>query len=248
MPDRSGVPLGARFSLVTNRLGYCGPADAGTPLYRAATEAADLERAGEALLEFEALGPYLRAIGDKHGLDPLSLEVVEAYWIGNRLLDAFDRTDFRAILEALGRRGLPASSVARLAARLPERPVPHHAFHVSFVGVGAVTGHAPTTLRTMESCRPSWGSVQSVAEATMEVEAPTLERRGGGFHWGAAARSTRPWDRRLLPGLRPGSDVAIHWSTPVLELDGEQRRALEHWSRLAFERAGPALVELLGPG
>src|SRR3972149_5287793 len=89
----SGVALAARFSLPTNRLRYCGPDDAQAPFVRAITEGKDLNAAREALLRFEAPAPSLAAIAAKHGKDPLDHDVVEAYWIGNRLLDDFTRDD-----------------------------------------------------------------------------------------------------------------------------------------------------------
>jgi len=245
MADLSGVPLGARFSLVTNRLGYCGPPDAGSALYRAATEGTDLERAGASLLAFEALAPYLRALGRRHGLDPLHREVVEAYWIGNRLLDAFTADDFAPILDALARRGLPASSARWLREHLPSGAFPHHAFHVAFVGVGAVTGHAPTNLPTMERCRPAWATVRSVGPGTATIARPSVTLGAGGFAWSAPTTSTVPVDPKLLPGLAAGETVAVHWDTPVLRLTPAEAEALERYSRRAFELAGPSLAGLL---
>ena len=97
----NGIQLGARFSLATNRLRYCGPADAEAHFLRTISEGTDSEATADALSQFEALSPYLRAIAAKHGRDPFDFDVVEAYWIGNDLLDSFTREDFRAILAEL---------------------------------------------------------------------------------------------------------------------------------------------------
>ena len=236
----SGVALAARFSLPTNRLRYCGPDDAQAPFVRAITEGKDLDAARKALLQFEALEPYLAAIAAKHGKDPLDHDVVEAYWIGNGLLDDFTRDDFRGILDALHRRGLPKSLASQIAARLPERPLPHHAFHVAFVGVGAVTGHVETTLPNMDTCRPSWGRVVRVGGGTALAERPPLRLDGERFVLGPPEPVEFDVDPRFLPGLAVGDTVAFHWGWPALILDSGQREQIETYTRRALAAASRA--------
>jgi len=245
-----GVPLAARFSLPTNRRNFCGPADAGSALYRAATEGADVASARAALERFEALMPYLRALGARYDLDPFDARVVEAYWIGNDLLDDFRREDFRTLLADLERHGLPASIRARLERHLPERPLPHHLFHVAFVGVGAVTGHVPTTLPNMEACRPTAARVRSLRDGRLEVEREALVVRGGRLAWAAGrTRQTVPHEPGLVPDPEIGRPVALHWETPVLALDPGRDRALRAYSDrslMAANEALPALGVLAG--
>jgi Family of unknown function (DUF6390) len=239
-----GVQLGARFSIATNRLQYCGPDGAEPLLYGAITEGRDLAGARRALGQFEALVPYLEAIGEKHGLDPFDRSVVEAYWIGNDLLEAFERADFLPLLDRLVRRGLPRSLAQRLAERLPERPLPHHAFHVSFVGVGNVTGHVATTLANMEACRPSWGRVLEVDGASLTVEAPSLHLAPGRIELGGSRRVRLPRDPKILPELVAGDEVAFHWGLPALRLEPEQAARLRHYTGQALDAASPTLREL----
>lgn len=239
-----GVPLAARFSLPTNQRNFCGPADAGGPLYEAATAGRRVEEAGAALLKFEALAPYLEAIGRRHGLAPLDARVVEAYWIGNELLDVFGRDDFRAILDALSARGLPASIARRLAAHLPARPIPHHLFHVAFVGVGAVTGHVPTTLPNMEACRPAAARVVALRDGRLRTLVAPLRAEAERLVLGTPEERTYPYDPALLPGLRPGATVALHWETPVLELTEDQADALAAYTARSLAAANEALPGL----
>ncbi len=240
----SGIPLGARFSLATNRLRYCGPEDAEPLLYRAIVRGRNLSAAGDALRKFEALEPYLAAIADKHGRDPLDRDVVEAYWIGNELLDDFTRRDFVRILERLGRRGLPPAVVRRLKDHLPERPMPHHAFHVTFVGVGAVTGKVETTLVNMERCRPSWGFVVGLGESMLELEKPSLILDRGRFRIGENERTSVGYDPKLMPGIRPGDAVALHWDVPVVSLDASQLARLQAYTQRSLEASSEALAGL----
>lgn len=239
-----GVQLAARFSIATNRLKYCGPADAEPALFRTIVEGKDFESSRTALLRFEALEPYLSAIAAKHGLDPLDHQVVEAYWIGNELLDDFTREDFRGILDTLAHRGLPRSMADTYAAHLPARPLPHHTFHVSFVGVGNVTGHVKTTLPNMEACRASWARVLRVTKEGLEVEKPALVYRQGRLGVGAEVRETVAYDPRFLPQVRKGDHVALHWNWPALVLSDGQLANLKEYTERSLEGANEALAEL----
>lgn len=239
-----GVQLGARFSIATNRLQYCGPAEAASLLYRAITSEGGHAEAAQALSGFEALMPYLELIAAKHDRGPFDAEVVEAYWIGNALLDAFDRADFLRLLEALTRRGLPRSIARRLADHLPSRPLPHHLFHVAFVGVGTVTGHVPTNLANMESCRPAWAEVVEATDGLLRVRGPVLAIEGEMIGWGPPAERELRYDPKVLPDPRPGDPVAVHWAWPALRLSSAQRSALERYSRRSLEQANEVLPGL----
>jgi hypothetical protein len=239
-----GVQLGARFSIATNRLQYCGPAEAAPLLYRAITSESGHAEAARALAGFEALMPYLELIAAKHGRAPFDREVVEAYWVGNALLDAFERDDFLRLLEALTHRGLPRSIARRLGDHLPPRPLPHHLFHVAYVGVGTVTGHVPTTLANMESCRPAAAEVLEVRDGLLRVRGPTLVLRGATVDWGPPVDREFRYDPRVIPEARPGDSVAVHWGWPALRLTTAQRDALEAYSHRALEQANAALPEL----
>ncbi len=240
----NGVQLGARFSLATNRLQYCGPAAAEPLLYRAITSASGHAEAARALSGFEALMPYLESIAEKHHRDPFDAEVVEAYWVGNRLLDAFERDDFLRLLEALTRRGLPRSIARRLGDHLPSRPLPHHLFHVAFVGVGTVTGHVPTTLANMEACRPAWARVTGVADGTLRLRGPHLVLEGEAIGWGPEVDRELRYDPKVISDPRPGDTVALHWEWPALKMSPVQRAALEAYSRRSLDQANEVLPEL----
>ncbi len=239
-----GVQLGARFSIATNRLQYCGPADAEPFLYRAITEGSDLPAARAALGRFEALVPYLEAIAAKHGRDPFDHDVVEAYWIGNHLLDRFDRSDFAPLLVALTHRGLPRSVAARLEAHLPAHPLPHHAFHVSFVGVGAVTGHVPTTLANMEACRPAEAEVVGYDAGTITLARPSLAWTDGALRLGAPTPVRVPHDPRVIPGLALGDRLALHWGCAALRLTRPQTENVRRYTDLSLAAANEALPHL----
>jgi hypothetical protein len=236
-----GIALASRFSIATNRLSYCGPAQAEPTLYRAIVSGHGDAEARRALEGFEALWPYLDAIGAKHGLDPLDEKVVEAYWIGNELLDAFGREDFRKLLAALQRRGLPASVARRLEQNLPKEPIPHHMFHVAFVGVGAVTGHVPTTLANLEACRPAWAKVLERRPETLRIERPSLQVNEGRLEWGPDRSEEVVYDPHAVTEAQPGRSVVVHWGWPALVLSATQLASLHERTEHSLQAANESL-------
>ena len=95
----SGALLFARFAAPPNSLGYCGGNDhrALVDHLRAGVDGPDLVRLCRA---FEGAWPYLRLIATSAGIaDPLDRRVVEAYWLGNGLLDRVAPAAFAVDLE-----------------------------------------------------------------------------------------------------------------------------------------------------
>ncbi len=239
-----GIALASRFSIATNRLSYCGPARAEPALYRAIVSGHGDAAARRALEGFEALWPYLEAIGTSAGLDPLDAKVVEAYWIGNELLDGFSPGKFRDIVRALQRRGLPSSVAERLERHLPGAPLPHHVFHVAFVGVGAVTGHVPTTLANVEACRPAWATVTERRRSTVRVTRPALRADRGRLIWGPERSEELPFDPKAIGEPEIGTTVVVHWGWPALVPTERQLSALRSYTQRALDSANESLPAL----
>ena len=83
-----GPVLFSRYAYPPNALGYCGPENSAELFERAAAgeDSPDLRRL---IRGFEGAWPYLALIAGAAGrADPLDPDVVEAYWVGNGLLDA----------------------------------------------------------------------------------------------------------------------------------------------------------------
>lgn len=229
--------LCCKFAGIANRMEHCGPSKAHEVLYDFIRTGQREQEAKEALTRFEGLYAYLKLIADRHGLDPFDHDVVEAYWIGNGLLDGFTSWDFRTFLPALGKRGLPMSIVRRLQEMVPEGALPHHAFDTLFVGVGQLTGKVEMTLDNMRNCLVSWGRVDMVIGNKIRVTGPMLGRFAGRYimTFDAPRHISRP------SGLRPdiGDMVAVHWGECVHILDEKQRENLETYTRRVIDSVNP---------
>ena len=211
-----GPLLFARYAYPPNALGYCGPDDSRALIGH--VTAAECGPDVVALArQFAGAWPYLQLIAaSADRADPLDAAVVEAYWLGNRLLRAVDPAVFAAHLvdrfEARAGRGLTdLTTLARLGA------VAHHNFHVFAVypWVGMLrAGRADEPLHVLDACRIRWGRVCAVAAGVVEVASQPLTWDGSELRLGpirpehALCATEQGW---LAPTVRPGDIVSLHW-------------------------------------
>jgi hypothetical protein len=221
----TGPELFARYAFPPNILGYCGPADSGLTEGLVSTEA-ERERA-HIVKQFEGAWPYLELIGGLCGLDPLDIRVVEAYWIGNELLDRFDTLAWGNSVDERfrSRAGRTWSAVASGI----EDGAPNHAFHVFCVypWVGLLrSGYASHALEVIDRCRIRWGTVEACVGTDVVVRSMPLIWDGAVLTLGEPIVETVA--RSLgAATLRPGSDVSLHWDYVCDELNAGQLLRLQ---------------------
>lgn len=223
----------SRYAYPPNELGYCGPDQSRELLERTAAGLADpdLRRLAAG---FEGAWPYLTLIAAANGIaDPLDAGVVEAYWLGNALLDAvplallFDSLDSR-----FGRRDRRAWVGLRDGMSAQARP--QHGFHVFCVypWMGLLRGGVVAEpLHVLDRCRIRWGQVVEVSPTTALVRSRALTWDGhrlalGGSH----VEQVRHTDdgATLAPGLAVGQWCSMHWDWVCEPLDGAALSALRH--------------------
>ena len=256
MGDVGGPVRFARYAYPPNALGYCGPDEAALLLEHAdaAYDDPDLRRL---LHGFEGAWPYLVVIASANGVrDPLDARVVEAYWVGNGLLDRVGPRALGESLEERFRRRVPGTW-AHLSEAVPAGAVPHHAFHVFGVypWVGLLRGgHAGTEpLRVLDRCRVRWGRVVSVAAATAVVRSRPLAWDGRLLSLGAPTEEVavlRAGDRGLAGSVSAGDWCALHWDWVCERLEPRQvavlrRRTLEQLA-VVNRMSVPGPLALLG--
>ncbi len=233
-----GTQLCSRFSRITNQLNYCGPSEAHKTFAEHIKTGIKEEETRNMLSKFEGLYPYLRFIAKKHSLDPFDFKVVEAYWIGNELLDIFTREDYQEFLSDLGKAGLPERYVQESRKRMPANAIPHHTFHVLFVGVGRVTQSVPTNLESMQNCMASWGEVLGVHDGAVRVKGPFLKAENGKFILSITERSTKYNPNLIQPKI--GDWVAMHWGECAHILTKTQLENLQKYTNRVIESVNSA--------
>ena len=222
-----------RYGFMPNRLQYCGPAGEDATLLGYATEAVVDGGLPPLLRKFNGALPYLNLIARANGIaDPFDPRVVEAYWIGNELLDHVEvRQLYDALLERFGKQ-LHGRTRQLILGKAPAGARPHHSFHV--LDVHRRVGELEPTLATLDSCRVSWGRVLEVHGSELVVERSGLVLREGKLVL------EMPTFERVVAQLngygfanaaQPGDWVSIHWGW-VCEVITERERAnLERYTR-----------------
>ena len=257
-PDTSdGALLFARFAYPPNELGYCGP-DVRDEILQRVDARADGPELRALARGFEGAWPYLQLIAAGNGIgDPLDARVVEAYWIGNRLLDRVDTATFA---DSLVRRFAPSlrsrADRDRLLDPLSTGAVPHHGFHVFGVypWVGLLrSGAVDQALHVLDRCRIRWGRIAALGEAQATVESRPLVWDGRRLALGAprAELATTARDGHLLaPHLQVGDWCALHWDWVCEPLNRRRLDALRRYTRRELDAVNgvpfPAPASVLG--
>lgn len=226
----NGIELACRFSYIVNNLRYCGPPEAKDLFLQYFKNKDNEQEVADVLKRFEGTNPYFSAIAKKHGKEILDFDVVEAYWIGNELLDIFDNNDMKLIIESLVKRGLPESLGKKLADELPDGMLPQHVFNVFYVGVGQLTGAVPTNLDNMNNCRASWGEVLEVKDDNLVISSPQVEFKDGKYVMGNPIEKTSSFIKELMPNIKSGDIVALHWGFAPLILTDKQLQNLTKYT------------------
>jgi len=225
-----GTELAIRFSYVTNVMRFCGPYDAHKQFIRYLKKKDNREEVEKSLKRFEALYPYLLLIAKKNSKEIFDYEVVEAYWIGNELLDVFTDCDMKELINMLVQRGLPKVIGKRLIKNLPSGIVPHHNFNVMHVGVGAITKSVKMTLKNMDNCRTTFGVINRVYKSWATVKIKPLKMKNEKLFLGEEELKKV----RFLPvsqNVKQGQPVALHWGFIVCNLTKKQVKNLEFYTK-----------------
>jgi hypothetical protein len=249
-----GMLLFGRFAYPPNALGYCGPDQPDALLDQVSARVVDGALRSTAR-GFEGAWPYLELIAHCSGLaDPLDSRVVEAYWVGNRLLD---RVSLHAVADSFEERfrDRVGRNWEHLVAGLVAGGRPHHNFHVFGVypWLGLIrAGHdAGEPLRILDRCRIRWGLVTGIDGDDATVMSRPLAWTGTALTLGGSRTEVVTYRRDghgLADDLVPGDWCALHWDWVCERLTVQRTRALVEETRRALDvvnrapRPAPAAV------
>lgn len=235
-PPPDGLLLFARYAYPPNERGYCGPEDHRAMLEYGANRVSD-PGLGELARSFTGPWPYLTLLAGAAGVaDPFDHRVVEAYWVGNGLLDRVATADFgNTLVERF--RPVAGRHWDHLAEAIGEGAVCHHSFHVFGVypWVGLLSSdRGGDALHILDRCRIRWGRVVSDEGARVVVRSRPLTWDGSRLGLGSARVETAT---RALDGLgfvhdlAPGEWVALHWDWVCDRLSRRQLANLQRLTR-----------------
>lgn len=251
MVDLNGAMTCARYAFAPNFFHYCGPdtgGEFGEYLNAEVTDGGLVEH----LTNFEVMYPYLAVIAHANKIaDPLDHRVVEAYWVGNEMLEKVTEQDMCVALSEKQRlqKRISKDDIKWLLPKIDQKARLHHSFHV--FNVFTRTGHHTVehTVGTMDECRISWGRVASTkhkAQSTklnsnsqITIKSQKLVYRDGKLFFEPTIREV------VVPGgvmgarLKAGDFVSVHWGFVCDILSPTQvnilRRYTDHHLMLANE-------------
>ena len=230
-PTLEGTRRFVHYAFMPNRLQYCGGDDSNAILEHAVT-GEGRSGAMPALRKFTGALPYLALIARENGIaDPFDARVVEAYWLGNELLDRVEAAGLYASLRERFAKNLSPKVLDLVAGKAPRGARPHHNFHVFDVHTRA--GELGHSLATMDECRISWGRVVSGDAGSLIVARQPLTLIDGALCLGPSQeqRVTRQLaGHGFADAVQPGDWVSIHWGWVCEAIDERCRANLERYT------------------
>lgn len=232
-----------RYGFMPNRLQYCGPTADNVTLFQYAVEGVTDGGLTPLLGKFSGALPYLRLIAQANTiLDPFDPRVVEAYWIGNELLDRVEvRQLYDALLARFGKQ-LQGRTRELVLGKAPAGARPHHSFHV--LDVHSRTGELEHTLATLDNCRVSWGQVVDVDRDALVVNRQPIMLRQGklALDEPRLERVTRQLEGAgFADDAQVGDTVSMHWGWVCEVITTREQANLERYTRYHMAIANQTL-------
>lgn len=220
-----------RYGFMPNQLRYCGGDDHRTLFEYGVHNVIDGDL-DPLLRAFTGALPYLQLIARVNAIsDPFDARVVEAYWIGNDLLDHVEvRQLYDALLERFGTQ-LQGRTRDWVLGKAPAGARPHHNFHV--FDVHSRVGELGHSLHTMDQCRVSWGRVLRVEGAELVVERQPLILHEDKLALGLPLPThvLRQVDGHgFADAAAPGDWVSLHWDWVCETLTPRQHANLSRYT------------------
>lgn len=240
--ETTALDLLCRFSLITNRLRYCGPKGAYKDfLLLLQGKKYDQKKVKKHFMRYEGLFVYLDYMAKKLNKDPFDYDIIEAYWTGNELLNKFNDEDNKKLIENLTKRGLPKNHAEFLIKKLPEGMNFSHSFNVLFVGVGKTTGSVPTTIQTMNKCIISIGKVVKILKNQLMVAVTPLIIKQGLLEFGAQKIIHVEYKPDFFKNIKVGDNIGIHWDYACKILTKREETNLKKYTQKNMESLNRAL-------
>ncbi|MDO8555250.1 MAG: DUF6390 family protein [bacterium] len=239
----NGLLMFAKYAFPPNTLQLCGP-QKGNSIFEILTDKNPDDNSGElkeALLQFEGAVPYLRLIAQENNIkDIFDERVVEAYWLGNGLLNRVRAKNVYSNIENRFKKAMDKKDWLWLVSGSIPEGKPFHGFHVFDVyrRAGLLrSGNVGRLLETMDKCRITWGKIES-----FEPVLPSKTR----FSFGTTLVRYEPlefYDGKLRLGesvvqkallldcsIRNGDEVSLHWNYVCDKINARQKNNLIYWT------------------
>ncbi len=243
--DIKGLALCCRYSYPPNSLSLCGPDKKGkqTDLnYYSTLQIADRGTL-EILSQFSTLMPYLSTIAHDNNIsDPFDIQVVEAYWLGNNLLQKVQLKSLAHTFdEELNlKKKLNRLAMDKIFTKLAKGALPHHSFHVLNIYKRTGLLDIPHTIQTMDACIINWGKISKIDKFKIIVDTKPLSINGDKISFGQTRSRTLMFqgDKDILSkDLKKGDWISYHWGIFCERLNRTKLNNLIYYTKLSIDFA-----------
>lgn len=240
-----GIIRCARYAFMPNKLSFCGP-DKNEDLFHYG-HSQEVDQGLDLILkEFQVLYPYLKLIAQANQLkDPFNERIIEAYWIGNQLLENVTKPKLynHLIDEQKLKKKLNKKLLKKTIEKIPLGAKPHHSFHV--LSVWKRTGNLDImhTINTMDLCRIGWGKIKGVNRPYLEVDYQPLVLEKDRLELGQAISQKILYEINNLGFIKKpkiGKWVSFHWGFACEILNKYQVENLKKYTQESIRLANYA--------
>lgn len=245
--DLKGLAVCSRYAYPPNSLSLCGPDKKKDLSWYTNTLQIDSGTV-EILSQFSTLYPYLKLIAEYNLIkDPFDIRVVEAYWLGNSLLNNIPVKGFsKHLKDALDlKRKLNSNNLEQILEKIGKGALPHHAFHV--LGIYKRTGNIDSyhTVSTINACLINWGKVISINKNSLVVQTSQLDIiRDKLAYSDPRTCSIMPQGENdvLFQKIKTGDNVTYHWGYFCQKINNSQLRNLVYYNSSSLKLANSSQI------
>ncbi len=250
----NGLELFGKFAFRPNQLKYCGEEGFWKHFLQYLNSGETEENLRSKMKSFPVAFPFLSLIARKNcAEDFLDERVVEAYWIGNSLLEQVKAEDINKLVlnELTKNESLQENIAQEIAKKIPFSAFSHHSLHVFLLH--AASGTEPRMAKHLDSCRISWGEVLKVKGETrmakhldscriswgevlkVKGEKATvlfnpISRSNGKFLLSEPKEKEIAVPKEFSLQLERGDFAAFHWNTAAVKLSPKQLANLKKYT------------------
>jgi hypothetical protein len=225
--EKEIVRFASRYFFMPSKLFYCQDHDTDKIFFEYSCGRGDKKKCEELLRKNSAISAYLKLIAEKNNKDMLDKEVLEAYWIGNKLLDNISYQDMIEMMNKLTAGKMETEVMKKMTTTVPIDGTPHHSFHV--LHIHRLTENTQFLYSKIDKCRISWGKVKKVNDNNLVVTTQPLKFDNKYFLEKPIEKAVE-YNKDLIR-VKPGDIVAIHWDLAIDILNREQVKNLENYTK-----------------
>ena len=223
MGSLEGLIRACKYSFAPNSLGYCGAKNFSALFERFIKEPSKQAayEVKEALCSFAGLHSYLSLIAEHNSLNEFDESVIEAYWLGNSLLENVPVKAVRELIEKTFVT-LPLRIRQQKASFLKQHIYVQHSFHVLFVQF--LTPKLAPLVPNLDKCIIKWANVLEVKGNKLKVKSIALIHENNELKLKEKLFSVK---NRFIEEPKKGMLISTHWDNAVEEISEEQQKNLK---------------------